>query len=76
MHGKKGRNATAQRKYFDTQKVSRKTDENHLYDRVKAPLTVSVYYQNHLPPLAHPILSNNTASRPSLSTNRLHPTPP
>ena len=31
--------------------VSRKTKWNSLYDRVKAPLTGSVYYYNHLPPL-------------------------
>ena len=38
-------------KIFDIQKVSRKTDLNNLYDRVKAPLIRSVYYYNHLPPL-------------------------
>ena len=38
-------------KMKNIQKVSRKTDEDNLYDRVKAPLTSSVYYYIHLPPL-------------------------
>ena len=32
---------------FDIQKVSRKTNSNSLYDRVKAPLRSSDYYHNH-----------------------------
>ena len=39
------------RKMKNIQKVSRKTDEDNLYDRVKAPLTSSVYYYIHLSPL-------------------------
>ena len=38
-------------KNFDIQKLSRKSNSNCLYDRVKAPLTSSVYHYNHLPPL-------------------------
>ena len=38
-------------KMKNIQKVSRKTDEDNLYDRVKAPLTSSVYYYIHLSPL-------------------------
>ena len=72
-------------KMKNIQKVSRKTDEDNLYDRVKAPLTSSVYYYIHLSPLpaneksfSHPSLSNNTlpSTLPSvLSTGRLHPHP-
>ena len=32
---------------FDIQKVSRKTNSNSVYDRVKAPLRSSDYYHNH-----------------------------
>ena len=38
-------------KNFDIQKLSRKSNSNCLYDRVKAPLTSSVYHYNHLSPL-------------------------
>ena len=66
------------------QKVSRKTDEDNLYDRVKAPLTSSVYYYIHLSPLpayeksfSHPSLSNNTlpSTPPSVLVDCI-PTPP
>ena len=38
-------------KMKNNQKVSRKTDGENLYDRVKAPLASSVYYYIHLTPL-------------------------
>ena len=65
------------------QKVSRKTDEDNLYDRVKAPLTSSVYYYIHLSPLpayeksfSHPSLSNNTLPSTPPSLVDCIPTPP
>ena len=39
-------------KILTYKKSVEKTDLNSLYDRVKAPLTSSVYYYNHLPPLS------------------------
>ena len=60
-------------KMKNIQKVSRKTDEDNLYDRVKAPLTSSVYYYIHLSPLP---AYEKSFSHPSLSNNTLPSTPP